>query len=342
VLAATGALGALGQSAWRRRRLLIICYHSIALRDEHLWNPDIYLSLDQFRHRLDLLRRWRAAVLPLGEAVQRLYDGSLPPRAVVLTFDDGTADFAERAWPALKEFGYPVTVYVTTHYAEYPGTPVFPIIVSYLAWRAGRRQVDVADVMGGPSLVCDLRRGDGDVRMLVELRERAGRAGLTTAEKHDLVARFAEHLGVDFDAVVASRVLQIMRPDEVARVGQEGADVQLHTHRHRVPEDRALFVRELDDNRARLAAWTSTRGAHFCYPSGVHKPMFLPWLAEAGVETATTCEPGLASPSSNPLLLPRYIDTGGSPDHEYLSWVSGFGAAFAGVRRMAGGARVHR
>ena len=40
--------------------------------------------------------------------------GILPKRPVVLTFDDGYADFAREAWPILRRYGFPATVFVTT------------------------------------------------------------------------------------------------------------------------------------------------------------------------------------------------------------------------------------
>jgi peptidoglycan/xylan/chitin deacetylase (PgdA/CDA1 family) len=41
-----------------------------------------------------------------------------PRPAVVVTFDDGTADFADRAFPALARHGIPVTLYVATGYVD--------------------------------------------------------------------------------------------------------------------------------------------------------------------------------------------------------------------------------
>ena len=40
----SGASAAVGRTAWRQRRLTILCYHGLALEDEHLWRPGLYLT----------------------------------------------------------------------------------------------------------------------------------------------------------------------------------------------------------------------------------------------------------------------------------------------------------
>ena len=85
-------------------------------------------------------------------------------------------------------------------------------------------------------------------------------------------------------------------------------------------------MRELDENRTRINTLSGQQPSHFCYPSGVYERAFLEWLDDAGVVSATTCETGLVTASTNPLLLPRVIDGAQLSDVEFESWTSGFGA----------------
>src|SRR5690349_8836367 len=104
-------------SEWRRARLLVLCYHGIALQDEHQWRPALYLNEQLFRRRMQRLNELDCAVLPLGEALAHMYAGTLPKRAVAITFDDGAYDFYSKALPVLRDLGFPATVYLTTHYS---------------------------------------------------------------------------------------------------------------------------------------------------------------------------------------------------------------------------------
>jgi peptidoglycan/xylan/chitin deacetylase (PgdA/CDA1 family) len=148
---------------------------------------------------------------------------------------------------------------------------------------------------------------------------------LDTPAKDGVARAIASRLGLDYDAILRSRILQILSPDEVASASRAGAAIELHTHRHRTPRDRDLFLREIRDNRTRILEYTGREPRHFCYPSGDYAGMFLPWLRECGVESATTCERGLANSGSDPLLLPRLLDQDDIGDLAFESCLAGFG-----------------
>jgi peptidoglycan/xylan/chitin deacetylase (PgdA/CDA1 family) len=331
VLGASSRLGLLHgvrDSAWRRRRLLILCYHSIAIEDEHEWSGTYSMSPALLESRLRMLRDGRYNVLPLDEAVRRLYDGTLPPRSVALTFDDGMFDFRARALPLLQQFGFPATVYLTTYYSEY-NKPIFGLLCSYLLWRARHRapQPDVTPLFGEP-LRWNLSDADGRARAHREILAYSDREQMTLPERSALAERLSDLLGDDYEAIRAKRILTVMTRDEAAEVAREDVAVELHTHRHRTPNDHALFLREISDNRSRIEQIRRDPPRHFCYPSGIYRPEFLPWLREAGISTATTCDPGLASMKSEPLLLPRLVDTSFLSPLDVEGWMTGMSAFF--------------
>jgi peptidoglycan/xylan/chitin deacetylase (PgdA/CDA1 family) len=324
-LKSTGVARAVQNSRWRRRRLLILAYHGISLDDEHEWNYTQYMPPEVLRSRLEQLRSTRSNVLPLEEAIERLYRNDLPERAVAITFDDGTADFYQKAFPLLQEFAVPATLYLTTFYSQY-NRPVFDIMCSYLLWKGREAQLELQQLTG-ESVTLDLRGAEAQETARVAILRLAHNQRLSAEEKDALLAKLAANIDVDYQTLLARRIMQNLTPGEVSELARAGIDVQLHTHRHRTPKDHALFIREIEDNRKSIQAMTGKVAAHFCYPSGVYDPMFLPWLRESGIVSATTCEPGFASQGADRLLLPRVLDNSALSPIEFEGWLSGVSAA---------------
>jgi peptidoglycan/xylan/chitin deacetylase (PgdA/CDA1 family) len=323
ILKSCGGFQLVQDSGWRRQRLLILCYHGISLDDEHQWRPGTYIQPPQLERRLRILSAGKYSVLPLGEALQRLYRRDLPPRSVAITFDDGTHDFYARAYPLLRNFGFPATVYLTTYYTDLE-FPVFSLICSYMMWKArDRGTVDLYEFGVAQPVALGLAV-ERDTALLQLLRW-VDSQNLTGEQKNGVAARVAERLNVDFADIMRKRILQLMNRSELKELAEAGVDLQLHTHRHRTPRNEELFRKEIRDNRERIANIVPGARTHFCYPSGVYEREFLGWLAADGIVSATTCDTGLATAESNPLLLPRFVDTCGRSDLEFESWVNGIG-----------------
>jgi peptidoglycan/xylan/chitin deacetylase (PgdA/CDA1 family) len=323
---ATGVTSLVLGSPWRRQKLLILCYHGIAMEDEHLWNPGLFIPPQLFRERLESLRASQANVLPLGEAVERLYAGTLPPQSAAITFDDGFYNFVRLAQPLLAEFGYPATVYLTTYYSDF-NRPVFDVMSQYMLWKArsiekSRRRLEWPGVLPESLTLDDAGRTAADriIKTVAKQRDLSGR------QKDQLLAELASRLELDYEALCAKRIMNLMTGEEAAEVARAGTTLELHTHRHRVSVHREKFEREIRDNRERLRAISPAPARHFCYPGGFHLPQFPGWLRECGVVSATTCASGLATPQNDPLLLPRLVDTCMLTSAEFTAWISGLGS----------------
>jgi peptidoglycan/xylan/chitin deacetylase (PgdA/CDA1 family) len=91
----------------------ILMYHSI---DERV-SPKFArfaVSPSRFRAQLEVLKDMGYRTLSVTEMVMMRLAGTLPDeRFVVITFDDGFADFALNAWPLLMMYGFTATLYVT-------------------------------------------------------------------------------------------------------------------------------------------------------------------------------------------------------------------------------------
>jgi peptidoglycan/xylan/chitin deacetylase (PgdA/CDA1 family) len=318
---ATGLSRLIGASAWRQQRLLILCYHGISDSDVHHWNPSLFMYAEDFRRRLSLLREANCNVLGLSEALRRLEDGSLPPRSVVLTFDDGFHDFYRVAWPMLREFGYPATLYLTTHYVLH-NLPVFDLALGYLLWKGRGQKLDWPGMTARPVSL----DAAGRQEMIGILRTYAIEKELTTAQKDALLEELASRLGLDYDAFRRSRIVSLINENETRELSTQGADLQLHTHRHRTPTHQDDFSREIIENRDCMAALGLRDPEHFCYPNGLQVGQEPKWLEELGIKSAVTCRPELTAPGAARHLLPRVGDCFPFTETEFLAWVHGTAA----------------
>jgi peptidoglycan/xylan/chitin deacetylase (PgdA/CDA1 family) len=105
-------------SRWVQARILggalILGYHRIAdvTHDDH----EVCVTPDHFAEQMEMLSR-HANPVSLKKLVHHLKEGSLPPKSVAVTFDDGYVDNLYEAKPVLEKYAIPATVFVCTGYA---------------------------------------------------------------------------------------------------------------------------------------------------------------------------------------------------------------------------------
>jgi peptidoglycan/xylan/chitin deacetylase (PgdA/CDA1 family) len=306
--------------------LRILAYHGFCDGDEARFQPMLFMRATTFRARMQRLLETGHRVIPLEEAVRRLGSGDIEPGLAVLTIDDGWHGIHQHAWPVLREFALPATVYVSSYYAQ-TQLPVLNVLARYLAWASPLAQVvldGLAPGVGGRRELADHAARD----RLADDMSRYADEKLGSAERLGFVRALAARLEIDLEPVLARRTFHLMSRTQLAELAAGGVSLELHTHRHRFPpEDRAACADEIERNRGFLAGIATAPPGHFCYPSGEYRPHQKDWLRELGVRSATTTRHGLSYPGMDAMELPRFLDSDAHPPEL-------FDAALAGLLAM--------
>ncbi len=100
--------------AWRKGnayRGMILLYHRVTEALVDPWN--ICVSPRHFEEQIAILRK-TVPLLPLSDLVAQLRQGTLPPRATAITFDDGYTDNLLHAKPILEAYNAPATIFIAS------------------------------------------------------------------------------------------------------------------------------------------------------------------------------------------------------------------------------------
>jgi len=241
-------------------------------------------------------------------------DGGAPP--VVVTVDDGYADFARVAAPLLQRHRIPATIFVTTDFVA--GRSWF--WWDRLMWLlenapAGRRELACA----GAAAVGDPSREDDRWRLWHTLADRL--STIDDAVKEDAMAELAAALGCAVPAAPPEDYAALTWA-EVADLAAAGFVIGAHTVSHpvlsRVPAARAEH--EIAASRRAVAEHTGTPPDWFCYPQGGpadFDPGITALVRAAGFRGCYQAYPDAAH-DGDPHRLPRYSLDG---DRTAFLWI---------------------
>jgi len=323
-----------------RRQLRILCFHGFSAGDEHELAPHVFMRPNIFERRLQILKKRRLAVIPLDEAVQRLKKDELCNGATVITFDDGWKSNLTIAAPILRRFGYPASVYVTTDHLD-AGTVVFNVMLYYMLCRTKFRTFALKDIHSDIDGLYEIGSDPDELRVRLSTAVHAAFPNFVDRQK--VLYSLAEALGMKLESLITHDRFQLLSRVELQQLHALGFDIQLHTHTHHLPRESFDKVRvEIEQNKRLLEEILGKSPNHFCYPSGEYTPEHLVWLAQLGISSATTCEPGLNAHGADVLQLRRYLDSDATSEILFEAQVCGLPHLVQTVRRKLARSRIGR
>lgn len=110
-----------GRAAAPVPEVTILCYHEISTRENAL-DPTYTITPSRLLRQLDWLHNAGYSFISVGDLLDaRQGRRTLPPKAVLLTFDDGYESVYQHVWPVLKLFKAPALVALVGSWLESQG-----------------------------------------------------------------------------------------------------------------------------------------------------------------------------------------------------------------------------
>ena len=124
----------------------ILLYHRIG---ESPIDSQYYVPPDKFEQQMKLLHDWEYTVIPLELLVKAITAGAdLPPRPVVITFDDGDISVYETAFPIMDKYGLTGVAYIVGNYMNTDGYMTADQIkeLAVAGWEVGSHSMNHRDL----------------------------------------------------------------------------------------------------------------------------------------------------------------------------------------------------
>jgi peptidoglycan/xylan/chitin deacetylase (PgdA/CDA1 family) len=218
-------------------------------------------------------------VISIEEALAAVENGTcLPDRAVLITFDDAYCDFAEYAWPILRQYRLPATLFVPTAYPDQPDRSFWGDRLHRAFSHTSQTELNITSVGSLPFGTSEERR-QSLKRLQSYLKTISHTEAMAIVD--DVCSR------LDGNRVAQKSVLSW---EELRGLAREKITLGAHTRTHPImtqlsPDQvREEIVGSQGDLRREIGHVLPV----FCYPSGAHNDMVVNILKEEGFVMAFT------------------------------------------------------
>ena len=300
---------------------LILMYHRIADTDMDPWA--MCVGRDNFSEQLEAIRSL-GTPMDLLEYVRDAARGELPPRPIVLTFDDGYIDNLREALPLLERHNVPATIFITTgnigseeeFWWDWLETlllrpPTLPPRLA-LALPTGPAEwnLDAAMHHDEAARVADRttpawKAVPGTrLRFFYDVWKRLW--PLDPGPRREAMLAIAAWACIDAQPVATRRTMTSAEIREID--ASPWIAIGAHTVAHPPLPAHGIDVqaREIMDSQRVLREITGDAITSFAYPHGEYSDATIALLHEAGFTCAVTVEQKPARPGMDPMKLPRF------------------------------------
>ncbi|MCX6537578.1 MAG: polysaccharide deacetylase family protein [Acidobacteria bacterium] len=253
-----------------RARVVIAMYHGFTAADSHQGienHEGKHVHVRAFQQHLAFLTQ-HYTVVPLQDVVRAWTTGSpLPQRTAVITIDDGYRSIYSVAYPALKQFQVPASVFLATDFVDNRRF----LWTDRVEYAVNHATADVLNVtIGSESLSLALTNAQS--KMAADWRLRSSLKALPQEGRDQTVDRIERAAGCSvYHAAGGTEIYDPLPWSETAEMVRSGlVSIGSHTHTH-VIMSRCEPARAADELRISKHIIEERLGIScdlFCYPNG--------------------------------------------------------------------------
>jgi peptidoglycan/xylan/chitin deacetylase (PgdA/CDA1 family) len=284
-------------------QVAVLLYHTIhSIRE--MWFTDVNaLNPQQFETQIAYLCR-NFEILSLDVIAQYIHQQrTLPQKAVAITFDDGYSDNYHNAFPILKKYSIPATIFLLVGHIEKDNLFWWDKI-SYAIHYAQVTQLSIKG-LGSYSLRSNAEKAKATISIVGHLRQ------ISEAEKNRIVDSIMALCQTEIPDGLAKRL--ILSWDQVKEMSDAGISFGAHTMNHpiltRLSVEQAR--EQICDSKRIIEEKLGRNITSFSYPNGKtgdYNETVVKMVERAGFECAVTVIPRLVSPTVSPYQIGRMGD----------------------------------
>lgn len=284
-------------STWTKNRLHILKYHQVLPMGDPICAGT--LSSEIFCGQVDWLVK-NMTILSATEAFERLENGTLPDRAVLLTFDDGYASNLEYVVPVLQKYGLSGLFFVSSgHLGEHL---LWDDRIKWVIRETRQAALDLSSL------------GLANYSLMDIMQKRHAYEGVCHSLKYmPIKQRQALVSAVESLSGIAPEKRAVMLDEiQVREMISGGMEIGAHTVNHPILKQETLDEARwnIEEDKRRLEQVTGQEVLFFSYPNGTPNQDYdlnhTSMVMAAGFKAAVSTAPGVATSRMDQMQLPRF------------------------------------
>ncbi len=300
---------------------IVLMYHRIGEPGLDPWS--LCVTPKHFQQHLEVLQKY-AHPMGLKELTQSHHRGSMPQRAVAITFDDGYADNLYNAKPLLERYSIPATIFVTTGHINCQREFWWDEL-EHLLLQPGKLPEKLTLVIEGNTHTWKLgaaaNYSEEQYQMDFDSKSWETQAGsrlcfyysiwqtlrflpytVQIKELETIKAWIGNQGGLrSSHRSLSSKELCVLGKNPLVEIGSHTA-----THSLLWAQSQKSQLKEIQQSKAYLEELLNYPVTSFAHTYGNYAPPTIPLMQEAGLERACTTNEGMVWKYSDCFQLPRF------------------------------------